>query len=295
MGLLESIEKIADGFKGELGISVKHLVTGETACHNGEMLFPTASVFKIPVILEFFRQVDAGKISLEQQIVLSERDKVPGSGVLKELSEGMPVSYKDLLSLMMIVSDNTATDLVVEIVGFENINNAMRKLGLKNTKVTKYCRQILFDLVGVNNLEIEEMTLDVFKEAAENSDYAGSWSLEVEDNDVSTPDEMTRLLELIAIGEAASKESCQAILDIMSKCQTGTYRIPKYLPQKKVVLQRKTGSLPGIRNDVGVIIIKETGEKYALTCFTKNAEDIYEAEETIAKVSEAVFDYFTQG
>ena len=293
MSLLESIEKLATGFKGDLGVSVKHLETGETASHNGDMVFPTASVFKIPVIVEFFRQVDAGKISLQQQILLSDRHKVPGSGILKELSEGMQVSYKDLLSLMMIVSDNTATDLVAEIVGFENINTAMTNLGLKNTQVTKYCRQILFDLVGINNLEIEEMTLDVFKEAAENNDYAGSWSLGVEDNDVSTPDEMTRLLELIATGKAASKESCQAILDIMAKCQTGIYRIPKYLPQKKVQLQRKTGSLPGIRNDVGVVTIKETGERYALTCFTKNAEDVYEAEETIAKVSQAVYEYFT--
>ena len=293
MSLLDSIEKIAADFKGELGVSVKHLQTGETASYNGGKLFPTASVFKIPVIVEFFRQVDAGKISLEQQIVLSDRDKVPGSGILKELSEGMPVTYKDLLSLMMIVSDNTATDLVVEIVGFENINSAMREIGLENTKVTKYCRQILFDLVGVNNKGIEEMTLDDFNKAAENSDYIGSWSLGVEDNDVSTPDEMTSLLELIATGKAASREGCQAILDIMAKCQTGTYRIPKYLPQKKLLLQRKTGSLPGIKNDVGVITIKETGERYALTCFTMNAEDNYEAEETIAKVSETVYEYFS--
>jgi beta-lactamase class A len=293
MSLLESIEKIAEGFKGDLGVSVKHLGTGETASYNGVMVFPTASVFKIPVIVEFYRQVDAGIINLEQQIVLSDRDKVPGSGILKELSEGMPVSYKDLLSLMMIVSDNTATDLIAEIVGFENINNAMTALGLKNTMVTKYCRQILFDLVGVNNLEMEKMTLDVFKKAAENGDYAGSWSLGVENNDVSTPDEMTRLLELIATGKAASKDSCQAILDIMAKCQTGTYRIPKYLPQNKLLLQRKTGSLPGIRNDVGVITIKETGERYAITCFTMNSEDIYEAEETIAKVSQTVYEYFS--
>ena len=293
MSLLESIEKIAEGFKGDLGVSVKHLGTGETASYNGVMVFPTASVFKIPVIVEFYRQVDAGIINLEQQIVLSDRDKVPGSGILKELSEGMPVSYKDLLSLMMIVSDNTATDLIAEIVGFENINNAMTALGLKNTMVTKYCRQILFDLVGVNNLEMEKMTLDVFKKAAENGDYAGSWSLGVENNDVSTPDEMTRLLELIATGKAASNYSCQTILDIMAKCQTGTYRIPKYLPQNKLLLQRKTGSLPGIRNDVGVITIKETGERYAITCFTMNSEDIYEAEETIAKVSQTVYEYFS--
>ena len=293
MSLLEQIQKEAEDFNGVLGVSVKHLDTGEYYCLNGDKVFPTASVFKVPVIVEFFRQVDRGEIDLDEQVFLSERDKVPGSGVLKELSEGMPVSYRDLLNLMMIVSDNTATDLVVKRVGFDNINAAMKKFGLEKTHVTKYCRDILFDLVGLNDLEPEEMTIDVFREAAENGEYTGSWSLGVENNDVSTPIEMNHLLELVNNGEAASKESCEKILDIMAKCQTGNYRIPKYLPQKKLLLQRKTGSLPGIRNDVGIITMKESGEKYCLTCFTMKAEDIYAAEEVIARVSQVVYEYFS--
>jgi beta-lactamase class A len=294
MSLIDVIKGAAEGFQGRLGVSVKHLGTGETTNLNGDVVFPTASVFKVPVIVEFYRRVERGRIDLEEQVLLKESDKVPGSGILKELSEGLPVSYRDLLSLMMIVSDNTATDLVVKKVGFDNINNTMDAFGLKETRVNKYCRQILFDLVGVNNLKIDEMTIDVFEKAAEENDYVGSWSLGVVDNDVTTPNEMLSLLELIVNGEAASSESCQAILDIMSKCQTGTYRIPKYLPQKKVLLQRKTGSLPGIRNDVGVITIKDAGERYLLTCFTMDAEDNYEAEEAIAKVSQAVYNYFAE-
>jgi beta-lactamase class A len=293
MDLIDVIKEPADGFKGVLGVSVKNLDTGETANLNGDMLFPTASVFKVPVIVEFYRQVEDCMISLDDQVLLREVDKVPGSGILKDLSEGLPVSYRDLLSLMMILSDNTATDLIVKRVGFENINNAMLDLGLKNTRVTKYCRQILFDLVGINDLKLEEMTIDVFQKAAESGDYSGSWSLETEDNDVSTPEEMTRLIELIATGKAADVESCQAILDIMAKCQTGTYRIPKYLPLKKLLLQRKTGSLPEVRNDVGVITIKESGVRYILTCFTMGAEDVYQAEEVIAKVSQGVYEYFS--
>ena len=293
MSLQAAIEEQAESFKGTLGVSVKHLYTGETAKINGDKVFPTASVFKIPVIVEFFRQVDAGTLSLDQQVLLSERDKVPGSGVLKELTEGLPVTYKDLLSLMMIVSDNTATDLITEIVGFENINATMKELGLKETQVTRFCRQILFDLVGINDLPLEEMTIDVFQTAAETGEYKGSWSLETGDNDFTTPNEMNRLLELIVDGKAASRESCNKILEIMEKCQTGGFRIPKYLPQKEVRLQRKTGSLPGIRNDVGIVTIKETSEKYTITCFTMDAEDVYAAEEVVARVSKAVYDYFS--
>ena len=100
---------------------------------------------------------------------------------------------------------------------------------------------------------------------------------DVEDNDVTTPNEMSRLLEMIVDGEAAGRESCDEILAIMGKCQTGQYRIPKYLPTKKLVLQRKTGSLPGIRNDVAVVTVKETGERFVISCFTMGAEDVYEA------------------
>jgi len=293
MSLIDEIKKPAEGFKGKIGVSVKHLGTGESADLKGDVLFPTASVFKVPVIVEFYRQVEDCMIELDDHVLLRESDKVPGSGILKELTEGLPVSYRDLLSLMMIVSDNTATDLIVKTVGFDNINDAMKDLGLKDTKVTKYCRQILFDLVGINDLSIEEMTIDVFQKASEGRDFEGSWSLGTEDNDITTPNEMLKLVEYIVEGKAAEPESCQAILDIMAKCQTGGYRIPKYLPSNKLLLQRKTGSLPGVRNDVGVITIKETGEKYILACFTMNAEDNYEAEEVIAKVSQAVYQHFT--
>lgn len=294
MSLKDGLSEVSEGFDGVLGVSIKHLGTGENTGTKGRTLFPTASVFKVPVIVEYFRQVDADKLDPNEVHYLTDADKVPGSGILKELTEGMPVSYRDLLHLMMMVSDNTATDLIASKVGFDNVNAAMRELGLKKTAVTKYCREILFDLVGINDLGIKEMTLDIFKEAAEFGDYTGSWSLGVEDNDVSTPDDMTKLLGWIVEGKAASRKSCNEILTIMGKCQTGTYRIPKYLPGKAVVLQRKTGSLPGIRNDVGVVTIKATGEKYAITCFTKEANDVYAAEEAIAQVSLKAYDYFTR-
>ena len=83
MSLLDAIKQQAEGFDGVLGVSVKHLGTGEEASHNGDTLFPTASVFKVPVLVEFYRQAERGALSPDQQVILTERDKVPGSGVLK--------------------------------------------------------------------------------------------------------------------------------------------------------------------------------------------------------------------
>jgi len=295
MTLYTELVKETKGFEKVLGVAVKHLGTGEEVGFNGEELFPTASVFKVPVIVELYRQAEAGGLNLDSKLVLKDSLKVPGSGILKELSEGLEVTVRDLSRLMMILSDNTATDMIVERVGKENVNATMRRLGLNKTLVVADCRDLLFDLVGENSLPDEEKTLDRYLQLAKAGANKGSWSLGTERNDVSTPLEMNKLLEFIVEGQAAGRAGCDAILATMEKCQTGEYRVPKYLPAEKVKMNRKTGSLPGIRNDVGVITVLATGERYCISCFSKGAQDVYAAEEAIARVSRSVYQYFTGG
>jgi len=293
MTLLERIREAAEGFEGVLGVSVKHLGTGESASLNGDEPFPTASVFKVPVIVALYGMVDAGTASLDEKTVLREGNKVPGSGILKELSPGLEIALRDLVTLMMIVSDNTATDLVTQRVGLENVNSTLRRLGLERTRVVADCRDILFDLIDLDDLPEEEKTLAMFEERAHVTTLGGSWSLGVDENDVTTPNEMLRLLEMIVGGEAASRESCDAILDTMRRCQTGGYRIGKYLPREKVEIAHKTGSIPGVRNDASVVTLLDSGERYILACFTKEATDGYAAEEAIARGSKGVYAHFT--
>jgi len=296
MALYDEIVKETAGFERILGVAVRHLGTGEEASFNGGELFPTASVFKVPVIVELYRQVEAGRLGLDDRMVLKEAEKVPGSGILKELSEGLEVTVRDLSRLMMILSDNTATDMIVERVGKDNVNATMRRLGLRKTAVVADCRDMLFDLVGANDLPDEEKTLALYLQLSKGvGAKKGSWSLGTERNDVTTPLEMNRLLGLMVDGKAAGRASCDSILATMEKCQTGEYRVPKYLPAEGVRMQRKTGSLPGIRNDVGVITVLATGERYCISCFTKGAVDVFAAEEAIARVSRSVYRYFTGG
>lgn len=294
MVLVERIREAAETFDGVLGVSVRHLGTGEEASVNGDELFPTASVFKVPVLVEVYRQVDSGRVDLDEKVLLLQKDMVPGSGILKELSEGLVLSVRDLINLMMILSDNTATDIITEKVGLENVKVMLGGLGFEKTKIVADCRDILFDLVGLNDIPDEEKTMELYREAASASVGRGAWSLGVEENDVTTPDEMTQLLGMIAEGEAASRVNCDAILEIMSRCQTGGYRLPKYLPSGAVKIAHKTGSLPGIRNDCGLVTLKESGESYVISGFTKDADDVYGAEEAIARASKNIYDYFTE-
>ena len=293
MSLSELIREPVEAFDGKLGVSVKNLGSGEAALLNGDELFPTASVFKVPVIVELYRQVDAGAISLDEKVTLLERDKVPGSGILRELGEGLELSIRDLIELMMILSDNTATDLLTERVGMDDVNATLRELGLERTRVVADCRDILFDLIGLSDIPDEERTIDLYREKAREGAGKGTWSLGTEENDVTTPDEMLRLLEMIFNGEAASRGSCDAILETMRRCQTGGYRIAKYLPRGNIDFAHKTGSLPGIRNDAGIVTLRSTGESYIISCFTKGAADVYAAEEAIAQASKNVYGYFT--
>ena len=225
MALKDIVNMAGEGFEGKMGLSVKHLGTGEAASLRGDDLFPTASVFKVPIIVELYRGIEAGVLSMDDKIVLMERDKVPGSGILKELGEGLELSVGDLTELMMILSDNTATDMLVERLGMENINATLRGLGLQRTRVVADCRDLLFDLIHMNDTPDEMKTIDVYRERSRGAVAKGSWSLGVERNNVTTPDEMLRLLEMIVNGEAVGRESCGAILETMGRCQTGQYMI----------------------------------------------------------------------
>jgi beta-lactamase class A len=283
----------SSGFRGSLGVSVKHLGTGEKASLNGDEVFPSASVRKIAVVAEAYRQAEAGDFSLDATMVLRHEHKVPGTGVLRELSPGLKITHRDLISLMMILSDNSATDYIMGVLDRERINANLRRLGLERTRIVAGSRAVLFDMIGLDDLPEEEKTIDVFRERSRGARLGGSWSAGTKYNNVTTPNEMLELIESIVRCDGISEESSRAILETMTRCQTGANRIPKYLPMRVVEVAHKTGSLPGVRNDAGLITLLETGDSYILSCFTKGAVDDLEAEEVTAKVSKSVYDYFT--
>jgi beta-lactamase class A len=308
LSLKERIEEVAEGLRGTLGVAMKNLGTGEKVLVKGNTLFQLASVFKVPVIVTLYRQADAGKINLDDYIEMTDYARVPGSGVLRELTPGLKLKVRDYRTLMMMISDNTATDTIVNLVGKENVNDTMLKLGLQKTKISS-CRDILFEFIGLGDIAPENRTIQLWEETMKKMlERVPSRPPRVKGkaDNVSTPGEMMMLLEMIYKGEAASKGACDEIIGLMKKCQTGENRIWKYLPREKVELAHKTGTVRGVVNDSGIVFPKN-GDPYIICAFAKDlvgkgpesmtsqamAEATTNGEEAIAKVSKIVYEHFT--
>jgi beta-lactamase class A len=292
MSVKERFEKISNELNGTLGVALKYLETGEEIVINGDILFPFASVFKVPVIVTLYWRVEEGKIGLEEKVPMTAFSRVPGSGVLKDLTPGLMLSVRDYRSLMMLISDNTAADMIVDLVGKDNVNDFMHKLWLEKTNITT-CREILFELGGLANVPNEDRTIERYKLEMKQMSSSRPRIEPISTRGVTTPKEMLGLLEKICRAQAVSRSSCDEIIDLMKLCQTGENRIRKYLPSDLVKIAHKTGTVRGVVNDTA-IIYPNGREPYILCCFTKGLLENKEGEEAIANVSKIAYDYYIE-
>src|SRR5579872_3891849 len=135
--LQASIEKLAANHQGKLSLYATNLKTGTTIAIDADRPVPTASVIKLPILVEAMEQVKAGKHSLEEKLTLEKDNVVPGSGVFEFFDLPFNVTFKDALTFMIIESDNTATNMVIDQAGIKNVNDRITKMGLKDTYLYK--------------------------------------------------------------------------------------------------------------------------------------------------------------
>ena len=135
---------------GTVGIAAKHLDTGREIRRNADGIFFTASTLKVPLIVALYRLVDQGKIDPSERIALTDSMRVPGSSILKVMGTGLNPTIHDLAMLMIIVSDNTATDLIFERVSKDYLNSTMADLGLCDTQIPMTTRELLYNIVGLD-------------------------------------------------------------------------------------------------------------------------------------------------
>ena len=295
------IGRIVRGMEGAVGVSAKHLETGDHISVNGDESFPLASVFTLPILVELMAQSLEGKVSLDEEISVHPPDQHMGSGLLSGLdAPGITLSVHNLIKLMMQHSDNSATDILFNKVGAENINARLESYGIEGITVDRSCQHLIMDAIGLDFAEHQGMNLeevigsyraklrenpDLGKEARENFTSVMK--------DQSTPEAMNALLEKIFQQEILNPESCEYILEVMLGCETGERRIKAGLP-RGTRLAHKTGTIGGTVNNAGIIYLPDGLGHVALTVFFKDTEEgeTREVEDKIAEISRYVYDYF---
>lgn len=254
----DRITSIVSTFPGEIGVFAKDLSTGETIAINADARFPTASVIKVAVMVEALSQVADGTLALDHTVTLREGAKVGGSGTLREMHDGLEVTVRDLLHLMIVISDNTATNLLLEKVGTLKVNARMKEYGLEHTRIFRPTFR-----GGQPDCCLEE----------EREFGLG----------MSTPREMGALMERIATGKAVSESASAQMFDILER-QQDRNMIARRLPlgADGVKVANKTGTDEeklvdgsGTRGHVrGDAAIVETPRgRYVLVVFTRRVKD----------------------
>lgn len=238
----DAIKAKVAGFHGHVSVYAKNLNTGAVYSLAGEEPVRTASTIKLPIMIECFSLLAEGKLDFDETISLPQDEKVPGSGILQDLSTGDRLPVRDLIMLMIVLSDNTATNLILGRIGGDAVNARMTKLGLVHTRVM---RKILGKGTAAG----------ITAEGAKPENK--KWGL-----GRSSPQEMVSLLEKLDRGELVSKNASAEMLAILKKQRDhdGLAR-----DVKDVTVANKSGALDALRSDVGIVYSKRGPIAIAIT------------------------------
>ena len=233
------VKSLTGSFKGKVSLFAKNLDTGETYSFNPDDRVRTASTIKIAVMIEAFARVNEGKIKWTDEVVLTKEKKVSGSGILTELSDGLRLTLRDAVNLMMILSDNTATNLVLEVLTTDAVNARMESLGFKNIKIMRRIGSGGESAAGKD---------------PENKKYGLG---------IATPREMVLLMEKLERGEIVSPAASKEMIDLMKREQ-GRNAIGRTL--WSVPMASKYGALDRLRSAVGILYTKKGKIAMAISC-----------------------------
>ena len=268
----QAIYDTAKNFKGIWGMAYHNFKTGENFSVDGETRFPTASTIKFPVLISWMYERSEGKVDFDDSMTITDEYKVGGSGTLQDTTGEQNVTLREAIDLMISISDNTATNIVIDSQGdtfderLATINNRIKSLGINKTEL-------------MNRL----MAFDTKKKTPDSLRYGVGYT---------TPADMVKLLELVYNGEIIDRQSCGEIIDIMKKCKS-TRMIPRFLPEGTQVAH-KSGAVDDSRSDLG-IVFSPAGD-YAIAVYTDLLTDQSwdignEGLTLIANISKIVYDH----
>lgn len=256
--LTEQVSIGAQGFRGTTGIVVKDLRTKQCVRINGDRLFPSASLVKVPIMAVVFQAEKEGVLKLTDEIKLERKFKSRGGGKLWRTRSGREFQVADLVERMIDESDNTATNMLVDRLGFGYINKKFVEFGLKSTDLRRGVMDLKWRDAGIENY--------------------------------TTPDEMCFLLEKIYEKKLVSREASERMLEILKK-QKVNDRLPRMLPDD-VEIAHKTGTLRGTISDCGIIFTPE-GD-FVICVLTDDIKSNRMAKKFIGKIADWTYQFYTK-
>lgn len=271
--LQDSVNALVAKYKGEVGIYAVDLANGDTVTCNPDKRFETASVIKIWILGKLYQEAQNGKLSLNDRVVLTDSNKVPGSGILQFMNAGLNPTLHDLAWLMIDLSDNSAANMLVDQVGgLRKVDDFIQSVGLKKTK--------MISKIFVPHTSIDTVLGKKFGIG------------------VTTPRETAIYLTKLYNGEIVDSASSMAMIKLMED-QTYNIDIPRFLPTYKdtITIAHKAGELNATRNDCGIVYTPRVN--YVIAVFTnKNADQRWitdnSADVLIAKISRLIYDSFVK-
>ena len=241
LSLRRVLDSIATAHRGVMGYAVYNLDTGERLSLRGDETFPTASLIKIPILVTLYDLVEKGQISLSDKVVLLDIDKVGGAGLLQHLHNGLELTLGDVAVLMIAISDNTATNLILDRIGIRRVWAKMEALGLAHSKV-------------------HSGSMTRLKTVA--PDSSAKYGL-----GVTTPDEMAQLFTLLAQGKAVSPRADSTMLALMQNAQSEK-KMLRYAGGVRAA--RKSGETDAVRTECALFYLRS---RVVACVLTKNNED----------------------
>jgi beta-lactamase class A len=261
--------------------------SGPRFAAHAERPFALASVMKLPLLVHLLRRVDAGALDLDVRVPLGDADRVAGSGVLHLLDAGLAPTVRDLLRLMMGVSDNMATDLLLARTTLGAVESEMHALGYPSVRLPHPVRTMLASLTTLG-VDADYAAMRAAFRDPDRPAPADPEGASPERGDRATPADVARLLVDAHAGRLLSPAATELARAILEDCQTNT-RIPADLP-KGVRVGHKTGTLPGRANDVGVV--HAPSGPFVLVLMNEGEADERRASQVLARGARWVYDAF---
>jgi len=302
--LEQEIARLTTLSGGKLGVYAQHIERGRKVTQLPLENFPMASSYKIPIAVELLTKVDSGKYSLDQMIDVGFDDLHPGSGILSERFNwpgakrpGVALSIRSLLELMLLISDNSATDICLRLAGGPGaVNACLKRWNVNGIRVDRPTAWLIADFLGINlpmNQPWPRIAFDsLAKKLTDEQQKIAAKKFDEDPRDCSTPEGMGDLLLKIHSKPLLKTESQRLLLDIMKRCESGKARLKGSLPPDTEVLH-KTGTIGMTTNDVGIITLPNDAGHVIIAVFVKSSvKEIPERERAIAEVARVIHDYF---